>query len=406
MAFRFWRRLRIAPGVTLNLSKSGASLSFGPRGAKLTFGPRGTRATLGLPGTGLFYTTTLSRRQKRTTTAPPAPTVRPQDRLTLGFFKRLVTPDDEEALVDGCRELVLGNEAKALEHLRQAAHLADGAYLAGFLALKQERLEEAARYLEAAAAQHRQLGHYFSKYGIAATLSLPITDELWAHVGPDLRGVLLGLVEVYQRQGRWQEALACLERLRQLEPDDVVVALSLAEVLLAARPGDREGPCQAVVRLAEGSENATPVHTALLLYKARALRELGLLEAARQTLSAALRRKQGRSAELLRALRYERALLYEALGQRQRARRELEAALRRGPQRRGGGRPLGVVTCGERRGEHGGAAGVGLARHHWGFGSWCWCWVALAPCCFTLPSLAAWLASPTAGLVSAEEQHA
>ncbi|QCQ22117.1 DUF4236 domain-containing protein [Desulfoglaeba alkanexedens ALDC] len=30
MSFRFWRRIRIAPGVTLNLSKSAGSLSFGP----------------------------------------------------------------------------------------------------------------------------------------------------------------------------------------------------------------------------------------------------------------------------------------------------------------------------------------------------------------------------------------
>ncbi|RMH36562.1 MAG: DUF4236 domain-containing protein, partial [Nitrospirae bacterium] len=44
MAFRFWRRIRITPGVTLNLSKSGGSLSFGPRGAKFTIGPRGKRA--------------------------------------------------------------------------------------------------------------------------------------------------------------------------------------------------------------------------------------------------------------------------------------------------------------------------------------------------------------------------
>ena len=52
-------------------------------------------------------------------------TVRPEDRLTLGFFERLVTPDDE-ALVDGCRELVLGSGGKALEHLRRAVHVADG----------------------------------------------------------------------------------------------------------------------------------------------------------------------------------------------------------------------------------------------------------------------------------------
>ena len=106
MSFRFWRRIRIAPGVTLNLSKSGGSLSFGPRGAKFTIGPRGKRATMGIPGTGLFYTTTLPSgrsggRKTASYSAPAVPTVRPEDRLTLGFFKRLITPDDEEALVDG-----------------------------------------------------------------------------------------------------------------------------------------------------------------------------------------------------------------------------------------------------------------------------------------------------------------
>jgi tetratricopeptide (TPR) repeat protein len=314
--------------VTLNLSKSGGSLSFGPRGAKFTIGPRGKRATVGIPGTGLFYTTTLPSgrsggRRSASYSAPAVPTVRPEDRLTLGFFKRLITPDDEEALVDGCRELVLGNEEKALEHLEKAVHLADGAYLAGFLALKKERLEEAATSLATAAEKHSRLGRYFSKYGISATMSLPITDEVSAHVGPDLRGVLLGLVEVYQRQERWEDAIACLERLQRLEPDDVVVKLSLAELLLDARPGDKN-VCRKIVRLAEGIENETPVHTALLLYKARALRGLGLLDAARETLTGALRRRKARSEELLRALRYERALVYEDLGQRRRARSELE----------------------------------------------------------------------------------
>ena len=79
-------------------------LSFGPRGAKFTIGPRGKRVTVGLPGTGLFYTTTLSSgrsgaRGRASAPAPTAPVVRPEDRLTLGFFKRLVTPDGEEARV-------------------------------------------------------------------------------------------------------------------------------------------------------------------------------------------------------------------------------------------------------------------------------------------------------------------
>jgi len=328
MSFRFWRRIKIAPEVTLNLSKSGGSLSFGPRGAKFTVGSRGKRTTLGIPGTGLFYTTTLpggssGGKRNASSVAPEVPSVRTKDRLTLGFFKRLVTPDDEEALVDGCRELVLGNEDKALHYLEQAAHLADGAYLAGFLALKMGRLKEAASYLVTAAEKHSCLGRYFSRYGISATMSLPITDEVSAHVGPDLRDVLLGLVEVYQHQERWQDAIACLEKLRRLEPDDVVVKLSLAELLLNAHPGDKK-VFRKVVRLVEGIGNDTSIHATLLLYKARALHELGLPDAAGEVLTAALRRKKGRSDDLLRALRYERALIYEDLGQKSRARAEFE----------------------------------------------------------------------------------
>ncbi len=53
---RYRRRLRIAPGLTVNLSKRSASVSVGVRGAHVTFGRHGRRATIGLPGTGLSAT--------------------------------------------------------------------------------------------------------------------------------------------------------------------------------------------------------------------------------------------------------------------------------------------------------------------------------------------------------------
>ena len=55
-SFRFYRRLKIAPGITLNFSKSGVSTSLGPRGAKVTIGKKGVRKTFGIPGTGMYYT--------------------------------------------------------------------------------------------------------------------------------------------------------------------------------------------------------------------------------------------------------------------------------------------------------------------------------------------------------------
>jgi hypothetical protein len=56
MPIRFQRRIRIAPGVSLNLNKRSVSASFGRRGAHMTIGPKGQRTTVGLPGTGLSYT--------------------------------------------------------------------------------------------------------------------------------------------------------------------------------------------------------------------------------------------------------------------------------------------------------------------------------------------------------------
>ena len=73
MGFRFSRRIRILPGLRLNLSKSGVSASVGRRGAWLTFGKRGTRATVGLPGTGLSYTTTAASHRSALDTAVPRP---------------------------------------------------------------------------------------------------------------------------------------------------------------------------------------------------------------------------------------------------------------------------------------------------------------------------------------------
>lgn len=57
MGFRFRRRIKLFPGVTLNLNKTGVSVSAGVRGAKVTVGKKGVRQTIGLPGTGLSHTT-------------------------------------------------------------------------------------------------------------------------------------------------------------------------------------------------------------------------------------------------------------------------------------------------------------------------------------------------------------
>ena len=53
MSWRWRKRIKIAPGLALNLSKSGLSMSAGVPGATVNVGRRGLRGTAGLPGTGL-----------------------------------------------------------------------------------------------------------------------------------------------------------------------------------------------------------------------------------------------------------------------------------------------------------------------------------------------------------------
>ncbi len=347
MGLRFFRRIRVAPGVTLNLSKSGGSVSMGPRGAKLTVGPRGVRRTVGLPGTGLYYTAHSgygsgggSKVRQAAPAAPPAP--RPEDRLTLGFFKRLFTPKGEEHFVDGMRQYVLSHEAAALGHFAQATSLADAAFMAGILSLKRKDFGGAERFLQAAERRHATLGRHFRKYGVEASAALAVTAQITAHVAADLRGVLLALAEAYQHQGRWKEAVGPLKKLHRHDPADLVVRLSLAE--LAVDESGTARSYRTAVELAEGVENESGLHAALLYYKGAALMRLNLPAAARDTLTAALRRTKDRPAELLRAVRYERALAYEALGQTRRARSELGKVYAEDPGHEGVAARLGFVA--------------------------------------------------------------
>ena len=54
MAWAFRRRIKVIPGVYINLSKSGISSNVGVRGASLTFRSDGIYRNLGLPGTGIY----------------------------------------------------------------------------------------------------------------------------------------------------------------------------------------------------------------------------------------------------------------------------------------------------------------------------------------------------------------
>lgn len=194
--------------------------------------------------------------------------------------------------------------------------------MAGMLALKRGKFDAAEGHLKSAAVRRSTLGKFLAKYGGEAAAALTITDEVSAAVNADISGVLLALAEVHQHQQRWRDAATCLKRLRSRNPGDILVTLSLAE-LLVEDVGDKQA-CKQVVALTAEVKNDSAAHAAVLLYKAKPLNALDLHTAARDVLTAALRKRRGRNAELLRALRYERGCVCDSLGHQRRARTEFE----------------------------------------------------------------------------------
>lgn len=319
MAFRFWRRIRLAPGVTLNLSKTGASISVGPRGAKYTLGGRGSRLTAGLPGTGMFYTVHTPSRNRR---APAAP-VPARARLGGGFFSRWWARPEDRRLLAALKLLETGDETKARTALAEIPAEPDAAWLAGMLALRGKDHAAARDHLRQALAGGERLGAVLAKLGVSPQASFLITPEVATHTPIGEAGTRLALVELAQLAGDRADAVMHLERLLELAPLDPVVVLSYAEFVLEG-PADRSR-CRRVVELTTGFTPETPVETALLLYRGRALARLGLAQAAIECFTLALRRRKDRATALLHQLRYERALLYEQVGRRAQARREWES---------------------------------------------------------------------------------
>lgn len=63
MGFKFRKSIKVAPGVKVNLSRSGVGVSAGVKGARVSTGPSGTRITTSVPGTGLSYEKRLSSKK-------------------------------------------------------------------------------------------------------------------------------------------------------------------------------------------------------------------------------------------------------------------------------------------------------------------------------------------------------
>ncbi|MFU6937403.1 DUF4236 domain-containing protein [Pseudomonas aeruginosa] len=64
MAIRFRKSIKVAPGLRLNISKSGVSTSVGGKGLTANVSKRGVKTTASIPGTGLSASTSYPARKR------------------------------------------------------------------------------------------------------------------------------------------------------------------------------------------------------------------------------------------------------------------------------------------------------------------------------------------------------
>ena len=316
VGFRARKSIKVAPGIRLNVSRSGIGASAGVRGARHSVHSSGRRTTMiGDPIFGVGYmkqTGGGKRRGSRSrsgaqATRPPQPDERP---VKPGLF----APKGEKRLYKALK----ANDVDAIVRVgedfppwRVAAYS-----IAGYL-LSEDQPERAATLLALVldSGNDPASDPFIRKY-LRTKATLDIAPGIEAELPLDRDTVGLLLAELRQEAGDLQAAVSAVE---QLEPT-TYSAVSLAE--LYTQLGRHED----VIELTEGLKNEDDATALLLVYRAVALRESGFLDGSLEAFKESLR-SRSRGEAIRKLALSERAITYLAQNKKVMARKDLERIL-------------------------------------------------------------------------------
>jgi tetratricopeptide (TPR) repeat protein len=309
MGFRMRKSFKVAPGVRLNVSKSGFGASVGGKGGRYSVHSSGRRTVSAGSGMipGVYYQQSVGGGRSGRAQAPAqAPAKAPKP----GLF----APKGEKELY----KAIKAQDTAAIrrvgdEHpdFRIASYS-----LAGVMLLASDTAQAKA-LLDSVfvAGWDPAADQFISKY-LLTRLELHIAEGVTAEIPINWDAVGLTLAELRQADGDLEGAIDVVE---QLEPS-AFAAVSLAELyLLADRPDE-------VIELTEGVTNEDDATAILLVFRGAAFRRQGFHDAAHETLKEALR-SRSRAAPIRHLALSERAENYLAQGKKAMARKDLERIL-------------------------------------------------------------------------------
>ncbi len=103
MAWSYSKRIKIIPGVHLNISRKGISTSIGVRGASITFGQYGTFINTGIPGTGIYSREKISSKPRSVPDTSMTPALEiPADNIFTADVQQVTSQD-----LQGIKEAII-----------------------------------------------------------------------------------------------------------------------------------------------------------------------------------------------------------------------------------------------------------------------------------------------------------
>lgn len=312
MGFRMRKSIKIAPGIRMNVSKSGVGMSAGVKGARISKGADGrTRTTVGIPGSGISHTTTSSSSRKPSRPPAPrqqaAPAPRPPAPAAPGAF----APKGEKVLFKALNAQDWATIEQVMYDYPDYALVAST--LAGMHHLQNGNEQRSYELLTWVFGQGTDPAAtpFATKY-MSSRCIVSVAPGIDAEMPVNRDAVGLTLAELLQERGDVNGAINIIE---QLEPT-AVAALSLTELYGEA------GRYNDVVEMTNGIRNEDDATALLCVFRGSALRELGQHEAAREAFKEALR-SRSRSAIIRHHALLNRAACYLAEGKKAMAKKDL-----------------------------------------------------------------------------------
>jgi tetratricopeptide (TPR) repeat protein len=302
------KSMKVAPGVRLNVSKTGVGASFGGRGGRYSVHSSGRKTVSAGSGIvpGVYYQKSVSGKGSSSGAAPP---VAPPKKKP-GLF----APKGE-------KQLYKAIQAKDTEAItRVGAEHPDfrlpSYSLAGLMIMNEQPSESERLLAEAFATGKDPAEDKFVSTYLYTRLELSIAEGVSAELPIDRDAVGLALAELRQNEGNLDGAIDVVE---QLEPS-TYAAVSLAELYA------QTGRWDDVIELTEGVKNEDDAAALLCVFRGQAFRAQGFHEAAHEALKEALR-SRSRASEIRHRALAERAQNFLAQGKKSQARKDLERIL-------------------------------------------------------------------------------